>query len=156
MTKIAGALNMLPQTGFSADIKGIFGFKYRKTLSPALILVSSNFIGTETQQSATDFDANGNLLGLNNIGNLEWHWVFQQILKAFLVLNIGKRYHKYYRADGNYPKFYRNFASGSDNGRSSLRIANTFSLKIASIKLDVNIGKRFPLLRSSQKYSFYL
>jgi hypothetical protein len=66
MTKIAGALNMLPKTflregivnpsteeaikiyradgnypkfsprggrGFSADIKGIFGFKYRKTLS---------------------------------------------------------------------------------------------------------------------------
>jgi hypothetical protein len=37
MTKIAGALNMLPKTmlpprggrGFSADIKGIFGFKYR-------------------------------------------------------------------------------------------------------------------------------
>ncbi len=47
---------------------------------------------------------------------------------------------KIYRADGNYPKFYRNFASGSDNGRSSLRIANTFSLKIASIKLDVKIS----------------
>jgi hypothetical protein len=48
MTKIAGALNMLPKTFlregivFSADIKGIFGFKYRKMLSPALILVSSN------------------------------------------------------------------------------------------------------------------
>jgi hypothetical protein len=55
-----------------ADIKGISGFKYRKTLSSILILVSSNF--TETQQSATDFDANGNLLGLNNIGNLEWHY----------------------------------------------------------------------------------
>ncbi|CAC9992775.1 hypothetical protein [uncultured Gammaproteobacteria bacterium] len=41
-----------------------------------------------------------------------------------------------YRADGNYPRFYRNFVSGSDNGRSSLRIANTFSLEIASIKLD--------------------
>jgi hypothetical protein len=26
--------------------------------------------GTETQQSTSDFDANGNLLNLNNIGNL--------------------------------------------------------------------------------------
>jgi hypothetical protein len=77
--------------------------------------------GTETQQSATDFDANGNLLGLNNIGNLEWHYnntlnklikadktnannpvclhevtgVLQEILKAFLVLSIEKRYHQY-------------------------------------------------------------
>jgi hypothetical protein len=34
----------------------------------------NNNRGTETQQSATDFDANGNLLGLNNIGNLEWHY----------------------------------------------------------------------------------
>jgi hypothetical protein len=30
--------------------------------------------GTETQQSSSDFDANGNLLNLNNIGNLEWHY----------------------------------------------------------------------------------
>jgi hypothetical protein len=30
--------------------------------------------GTETQQSTSDFDANGNLLNLNNIGNLEWHY----------------------------------------------------------------------------------
>ena len=41
-----------------------------------------------------------------------------------------------YRADGDYPKFYRNFVGSSNNGRSSLRIANTFSLKIVSIKLD--------------------
>jgi hypothetical protein len=29
--------------------------------------------GTETQQSTTDFDANGNLLPLDNIGTLHWH-----------------------------------------------------------------------------------
>jgi hypothetical protein len=29
---------------------------------------------TETQQSTTDFDANGNLLTLNNIGTLNWHY----------------------------------------------------------------------------------
>ena len=43
---------------------------------------------------------------------------------------------KIYQADGDYQKFYRNFVGGSNNGRSSLRIANTFSLKIVSIKLD--------------------
>jgi hypothetical protein len=41
-----------------------------------------------------------------------------------------------YRTDGNYLGFYRNFVGRSDNGRSSLRLANTFSLKITSIKLD--------------------
>jgi hypothetical protein len=40
---------------------------------------------------------------------------------------------KIYRADGNYPKFYRNFLIKSDNGRSSLRITNTFSLKVTFI-----------------------
>ncbi len=34
----------------------------------------NNNRGTETQQSAADFDANGNLLGLNDIDNLEWHY----------------------------------------------------------------------------------
>jgi hypothetical protein len=34
----------------------------------------NNNRGTETQQSTSDFDANGNLLNLNNIGNLEWHY----------------------------------------------------------------------------------
>jgi hypothetical protein len=40
--------------------------------SLALIIISNR--GTETQQSTSDFDANGNLLNLNNIGNLEWHY----------------------------------------------------------------------------------
>jgi hypothetical protein len=39
-----------------------------------------------------------------------------------------------YKADGDYPKFYRNFVGNSDNGRASLRLANTFCLKITSIK----------------------
>jgi RHS repeat-associated protein len=41
-----------------------------------------------------------------------------------------------YLADRNYPKFYRNFLIKSDNGRSSLRITNTFSLKVASIEFE--------------------
>ncbi|CAC9466786.1 hypothetical protein [uncultured Gammaproteobacteria bacterium] len=41
-----------------------------------------------------------------------------------------------YQADRNYPKFYRNFLIKSDNGRSSLRIANTFSLEVSSIELE--------------------
>jgi hypothetical protein len=39
--------------GFSADIKGIFGFKYRKTLSPVLILVSSNNKPSPSTQTTT-------------------------------------------------------------------------------------------------------
>ncbi len=34
----------------------------------------NNNRGTETQQSASDFDANGNLLNLNHIGTLHWHY----------------------------------------------------------------------------------
>jgi hypothetical protein len=30
--------------------------------------------GTETQQSTSNFDANGNLLVLDNIANLDWHY----------------------------------------------------------------------------------
>jgi hypothetical protein len=42
--------------------------------SSLFVVLFYNNRGTETQQSASDFDANGNLLGLNNIGNLEWHY----------------------------------------------------------------------------------
>ncbi|CAC9461735.1 hypothetical protein [uncultured Gammaproteobacteria bacterium] len=42
---------------------------------------------------------------------------------------------KIYQTDRNYLNFYRNFLIESDNGRSSLRIANTFSLKVVSIQL---------------------
>ncbi|CAC9434926.1 hypothetical protein [uncultured Gammaproteobacteria bacterium] len=51
---------------------------------------------------------------------------------------------KIYRADGNYPKFYRNFLIKSDNGRSSLRITNTFSLKVTFIELE-DIGSNVRL-----------
>jgi hypothetical protein len=34
-----------------------------------------------------------------------------------------------------YVCFYNNFLRNSDNGRSSLRITNTFSLEVTSIKL---------------------
>jgi hypothetical protein len=30
--------------------------------------------GTETKQSGSDFDTNGNLLTLDNIGTLHWHY----------------------------------------------------------------------------------
>ncbi len=39
-----------------------------------LIIHSNNNRGTETQQSTSDFDANGNLLTLDNIGTLNWHY----------------------------------------------------------------------------------
>jgi hypothetical protein len=42
---------------------------------------------------------------------------------------------KIYKTDKNYPRFYNNFLRNSDNGRSSLRITNTFSLEVTSIKL---------------------
>ncbi|VVH64346.1 hypothetical protein BSPLISOX_1757, partial [uncultured Gammaproteobacteria bacterium] len=39
-----------------------------------LTIHPNNNRGTETQQSTSDFDANGNLLTLNNIGTLHWHY----------------------------------------------------------------------------------
>ncbi|CAC9658259.1 hypothetical protein BTURTLESOX_1436 [bacterium endosymbiont of Bathymodiolus sp. 5 South] len=39
-----------------------------------LIIHSNNNRGTETQQSTSDFDVNGNLLALDNIGTLNWHY----------------------------------------------------------------------------------
>jgi hypothetical protein len=47
----------------------------RSTISrqQTLAIHPNNNRGTETQQSTSDFDANGNLLNLNNIANLEWY-----------------------------------------------------------------------------------
>jgi hypothetical protein len=44
----------------------------------------NNNRGTETQQSTTDFNANGNLLTLNNIGTLHWYYnnTLNQVTKA--------------------------------------------------------------------------
>ncbi|MBA5248779.1 MAG: RHS repeat-associated core domain-containing protein, partial [Gammaproteobacteria bacterium] len=39
-----------------------------------ITLPPNNNRGTETQPSTTNFDANGNLSTLNNIGALEWHY----------------------------------------------------------------------------------
>ncbi|MBA5248114.1 MAG: RHS repeat-associated core domain-containing protein [Gammaproteobacteria bacterium] len=39
-----------------------------------ITLNPNNNRGTETKPSTTDFDANGNLLTLNNIGTLDWHY----------------------------------------------------------------------------------
>ncbi|WP_241502550.1 RHS repeat-associated core domain-containing protein, partial [Bathymodiolus azoricus thioautotrophic gill symbiont] len=49
-----------------------------------------------------------------------------------------------YRTDKNYSRFYRNFLIESDNGRSSLRIANTFSLEVSSVELEA-IGNNIRL-----------
>jgi hypothetical protein len=59
---------------------------------------------------------------------LGWHPTWQVANEAI----------KIYQADRNYPKFYRNFLTKSDNGRFSLRVANTFSLETTSIKLKNN------------------
>ncbi|CAC9570535.1 RHS repeat-associated core domain-containing protein [thiotrophic endosymbiont of Bathymodiolus puteoserpentis (Logatchev)] len=49
-----------------------------------------------------------------------------------------------YRTDKNYSRFYHNFLIESDNGRSSLRIANTFSLEVSSVELEA-IGNNIRL-----------
>jgi hypothetical protein len=49
-----------------------------------LAIYSNNNRGIETQQSTNDFDASGNLLTLNNIGTLHWHYnnTLNQITKT--------------------------------------------------------------------------
>ncbi|VVH66173.1 hypothetical protein BSPLISOX_597 [uncultured Gammaproteobacteria bacterium] len=49
-----------------------------------LTIHPNNNRGTETQQSTSDFDANGNLLILDNIGTLHWHYnnTLNQLTKA--------------------------------------------------------------------------
>jgi hypothetical protein len=43
-------------------------------LDRSLLLRSCCNRGTETQQSTSDFNVNGNLLTLDNIGTLNWHY----------------------------------------------------------------------------------
>jgi hypothetical protein len=49
-----------------------------------LVKRANNNRGTETQQSTSDFDANGNLLILDNIGTLHWYYnnTLNQLTKA--------------------------------------------------------------------------
>jgi hypothetical protein len=56
-----------------------------------LAIRPNNNRGTETQQSTTDFDANGNLLVLNNIGTLNWHYnnTLNQLTKVGVCLMIS-------------------------------------------------------------------
>ena len=44
------------------------------TWQQTIAIHPNNNHGTETQQSTSDFDANGNLLVLDNIGTLDWHY----------------------------------------------------------------------------------
>ena len=62
-----------------------------------------------------------------------------------------------YKMDRNYPRFYRNFLIESDNGRPSLRLANTFSLEIISIKLEsidnnirLHLKPKMPLISAEE------
>jgi hypothetical protein len=54
------------------------------------VLLSPNSNRGTENNNQNNFDANGNLLHLDNIANLEWY-----ILKAFLVLNVGEYYCQY-------------------------------------------------------------
>ena len=62
-----------------------------------------------------------------------------------------------YKTDRNYPRFYNNFLRNSDNGRSSLRITNTFSLEVTSIKLKsigndirLHLKPKMPLISTEE------
>jgi hypothetical protein len=57
-------------------VGSLFGFALGGQIQPhcGLDCLGNNNRGTETQQSASDFDANGNLLNLNHIGTLHWHY----------------------------------------------------------------------------------
>ncbi|VVH54864.1 hypothetical protein BSPCLSOX_343 [uncultured Gammaproteobacteria bacterium] len=54
------------------------------TWQQTLAIHPNNNRGTETKQSASDFDTNGNLLVLDNIGTLHWHYnnTLNQLTKA--------------------------------------------------------------------------
>ncbi|VVH63436.1 Putative insecticidal toxin complex, partial [uncultured Gammaproteobacteria bacterium] len=54
------------------------------TWQQTLAIHPNNNRGTETKQSASDFDTNGNLLTLDNIGTLHWHYnnTLNQLSKA--------------------------------------------------------------------------
>ncbi len=67
---------------------------------------------------------------------------------------------KIYKTDKNYPRFYNNFLRNSDNGRSSLRITNTFSLEVTSIKLKsidnnirLHLEPKIPLISAEEPLS---
>jgi hypothetical protein len=51
-----------------------FAWLIEMSWQQTLIIHSNNNRGTETQQSTSDFDVNGNLLALDNIGTLNWHY----------------------------------------------------------------------------------
>ncbi|VVH64884.1 hypothetical protein BSPLISOX_464, partial [uncultured Gammaproteobacteria bacterium] len=57
---------------------------HSSTWQQTLTIHPNNNRGTETQRSASNFDANGNLLTLDNIGTLNWHYnnTLNQLTKA--------------------------------------------------------------------------
>ncbi|AYQ56510.1 hypothetical protein MS2017_0782 [Bathymodiolus thermophilus thioautotrophic gill symbiont] len=56
-------------------------------------------------------------------------FVRKKIKSAFVQAIIAT-----YEANQNYPKFKKVFLNESDNGRSSVRIAHVFGLKVISIE----------------------
>jgi hypothetical protein len=55
---------------------------------------------------------------------------------------------KIYQTDGNYPGFYRNFVGHSDNGRSSLRLANAFKSEVQFLSLKFDLKVNCPVVKS--------
>jgi hypothetical protein len=95
MTKIAGALNMLPKTTILQDIT-----------NPSTNVLDSLLAGAKYPR----IPSRGGRGSSTNPSTNE-------------AIEI-------YKMDRNYPRFYRNFLIESNNGRPSLRLANTFSLLV--------------------------
>jgi hypothetical protein len=113
MTKIAGALNMLPKT-----------------------MLRQSIINPSIQEAMRIYRTDKN--------HIMAQWFFcRLILASAKYSRIPSRGGRGSSADikgifgdKNYSRFYHNFLIESDNGRSSLRIANTFSLEVSSVELD--------------------
>ena len=71
-----------------------------------------------------------------------------------IVVLVKFTRHDHDQTDRN---FYRNFLINSDNGRSSLRITNTFSLEVASVELEatgnnirLHLEPKMPLISAEE------
>ncbi|SSC07174.1 hypothetical protein BTURTLESOX_1603 [bacterium endosymbiont of Bathymodiolus sp. 5 South] len=81
----------------------------------------------------------------------------KKILRQNITNHSTNEVIKIYQTDRNYPRFYNNFLRNSDNGRSSLRITNTFSLEVTSIKLKsigndirLHLKSKMPLISADE------
>jgi RHS repeat-associated protein len=81
----------------------------------------------------------------------------KKILRQNITNHSTNEVIKIYQTDKNYPRFYNNFLRNSDNGRSSSRITNTFSLEVTSIKLKsigndirLHLKSKMPLISADE------